>query len=167
MVLNLGHTWRHLGTFPVVSSGADAMGVQRGEAKDTGEHLIRHGTPQQCRLDQAASSLRLRDPVLKTEVQARPQALARVLANPAPPREAQQVNPSKRSEALDASLTWRRRKQPPRCPWKCHWPRRSPGRPGRRRLKACPRCSDSAPPRSAPPGPALSSAGRSDKEKGH
>lgn len=73
-----------------------------------------------------------------------------------------------RTEALDTSLTWRRRTQPPRCPRRSRWPRRSPAGRGRRcRPKACLHCSDSAPPLLGLPGQALSSAGRSDKENGY
>lgn len=73
-----------------------------------------------------------------------------------------------RTEGLDISLTWRRRTRPPRCLRRSRWPRRSPAGRGRRcRPKACPHCSDSAPPLSGLPGQALSSAGRSDKENGY
>lgn len=102
----------------------------------------------------SGGSLRLRNPLLKREVQDSSK-LSLVFWL------------SWRSEAPGACLTWRRRKRPPRGLWKSHWPRRSPGRLGRRRPRACRRWSDSAPPRSAPPVPSPSSAGRSDKENGH
>lgn len=70
-------------------------------------------------------------------------------------------------EGLFTSLTLQRRRRPPRCLWQSHWPGRSPGRRGHCRQKACLHCSGSALLLSGPPGPPLSSAGRSDTENGY